>query len=69
MGLPNMQSIREARGLSRKELGEKVSKSEQAIYYYETGRRSPDVDTLRAIAKALECSVGDLFSLAGKVAS
>lgn len=57
----NLRKIRRARGLTAKELGEKVGKTESAICMYETGKREPSYETLLMIAEVLDCSVGDII--------
>ncbi|MVM36532.1 helix-turn-helix domain-containing protein [Spirosoma sp. HMF3257] len=50
------QQIREARkakGLTQKELGEKLGVGESAVNKYETGKVNPSVDTLHKIAIVL----------------
>lgn len=43
--------IREATGLSQKEFGKSINKSERTIQDYEAGRRRCYVDTLKLICK------------------
>ena len=56
-----LREIRQARGLTMKELGEAIGVTESAIGQYENGRRKPDYDKLRLIAKVLNCSIDDLI--------
>lgn len=54
------QIIREARkskGLTQKELGEKLGVVEATVNGYETGRQNLTVNTLYKIAKALDVSL------------
>lgn len=55
-----LREIRQARGLTMKELGEAIGVTESAIGLYENGRRKPDYDKLRLIAQVLNCSIDDL---------
>ena len=60
-----MEKIREFRkkaNLTLAELGEKVGVSLRTIFNYETGARKPNIDMLRKLAKALNCTVGELIS-------
>jgi transcriptional regulator with XRE-family HTH domain len=60
--MPNrLRELREARGLSLKELGKAVDRSHQAIAQYETGRQPiPDAILMKA-AHVLECSTEDIL--------
>lgn len=46
----NLKSLRESKGLTRKELAEKVFYTDRAILYYEKGQKMPRVDILMAMA-------------------
>lgn len=48
-------------GLSQKELGQKLNVSQQHIAQYESGKRTPKLDTIQKIATALNISVNDLL--------
>ena len=47
--------------LTQKELGQKVGKTQEFIYYLENDKRAPDLIEAEAIAKALETDVPTLF--------
>ena len=49
----NIRRIRKERGLTLKQLGDRVGVSEAYIRAYETGRRNPKRQSLEALAKAL----------------
>ena len=49
----NIRRIRGLRGMSQKELAEKVGVSNVQINYYEHDARRPKIDTLSRIAEAL----------------
>ena len=49
-----IRAIRNARGLSQAELGEKVGLSADRIQKYENGARKPKTDMLKKLAEALE---------------
>lgn len=51
----------EAKGLSQTALAEESQVSAYCIYKIERGLVSPRVDTLQLIAKALDCTLRDLF--------
>ena len=57
----NMRAIRLMRGLTLKEVGEKIGITESAVAHYETGRRKPDYEMLLKISEVLDCTVCDLL--------
>ena len=57
----NIKNIRKEKGLTQAELGEKLSVSQQMIGQYENGKNSPQMDTLKKIATALEVNIVDLI--------
>lgn len=52
---------RDRAGLSQAELGDRVGKSLETIGRIERGKLSPGLDTLEAIATALQVDLRDLF--------
>lgn len=68
----NIRFYRKERGYSSKKLGEKIGVSPQAILQYERGERTPNIDTIKKIANALnvptlvltegENAIADLFA-------
>jgi len=60
-----LKSLREASGLSQTQLEEKIGKEANYITRVETGRISPPIDVLIAIAHALKMSMNDLFFFEG----
>lgn len=57
-----IRSAREAKKLTRREVGEALSLSDQYIYQIETGRRRPTLETLWEMAKLLEIDPHELDS-------
>lgn len=58
----NIRSLRMAHGETQEQLGEAIGGfAKNAISYYETGRREPNKETLRKIAKHYVVSVEDLL--------
>ena len=55
--LEEMRNIRKRRGLTMKQLGEKVGLAEVTISTYETGRSEPSLGVLCAIADVLDVSL------------
>ena len=51
----------QGRGLSQRELGRRMGVKHPAIAQWEQMSRAPKQETLEKLAKALECSIADLF--------
>lgn len=56
-----IRTFRKAKGLTQEILGEKAGLSYKFIGEIERGQVNPSLDTLAAIAEALNVTVGDLF--------
>lgn len=67
----NLKRIRKSRGLTQAELAEKIGVTQACIGKYETGERASCDRTTNvkyeAIAKALDCTVSELFGEEPKV--
>ena len=59
----NLQSIRKRRGLTQKELGEKIGLTREAVASYEAGRSQLMVTTLLDIAVVLRIAVNEILRL------
>lgn len=60
--LPNrIRQLRETRGLTQAELGEKAGLPAASISHFETGIRTPGTTTLQRLADALEVTVDFLL--------
>lgn len=57
----HIREVRKQRGMTMRELGDRVGVSESAIGFYETGKREPSYEILLKIAEELRCNVSDLF--------
>lgn len=58
----NLKKIREARGLSRQELADKVKTSRQTVYYIEVGKINISAQLLLPLCQALDCTPNDLYN-------
>ncbi|MBU3806778.1 MAG: XRE family transcriptional regulator [Candidatus Fournierella pullistercoris] len=56
-----LRALRKQQGLSQKELSQHLGITQQAVGKWETGRSSPDPDTLLQLAQLLQTSVDDLL--------
>lgn len=54
--------LREAAGLSRRELGVKIGATRAGIHFWETGKTVPSADWLPLLTSALDCRMRDLFT-------
>jgi transcriptional regulator with XRE-family HTH domain len=57
----NLTNVRESKGMTQAELGEKVGVSQQMIYQLEKGLRVLSVPMLISISEALECTPNDIL--------
>lgn len=57
-----VRSRRRAKGLTQAQLGEASGLSEEWLRRIERGAGAPSFETLEALAAALSCGVGELFS-------
>jgi transcriptional regulator with XRE-family HTH domain len=58
----NLRTWRRARGLSQRAIAERVGISTRTLALYERGARTPDGETLCALAEALNISLSTLFT-------
>lgn len=59
----NLKYYRLKKGLTKKALADKANVSPMAITNYESGKRKPDMDTLKSLAEALEVRVSDFLAM------
>lgn len=57
----NIKNFRIFRGLSQRELGDKLNKSSAVICNWEKGINSPDLDSIANICRILQCTPNELF--------
>jgi len=57
-----IKTLRLKKGLTQKELADRINISEKAISKWETGKGLPDISLLESLAKALDISVVELFN-------
>ncbi len=57
----NLRELREKRGLTQKDLADKLALSDKTISKWEKERSIPDVFTLLKLAELLDCSLDDFF--------
>lgn len=57
-----IQTLRERKGFTQKELAEQLSVSDKTISKWETGRGFPDISLLEPLAAALQISVAELLA-------
>lgn len=59
--MENLKALRKAANLTCIQLGEKVGCTAMTISRYETGKREPNLETLRRLAAALGVTVDELI--------
>lgn len=57
----NLKKLRTARGMTQDTLAEQLHVVRQTVSLWENGKREPDIETLVAIADALDCEVTELI--------
>ena len=57
----NLKEIRLARGMTQEQLANICGLEQSRIARYESGKREPDLDTLRKLAEALDCTLDELI--------
>jgi transcriptional regulator with XRE-family HTH domain len=65
----NLKAQRERRGLTQASLGRRADMSAAMISHFETGQRSPSLESLVKLADALDSSVDMLLGRQGRGAS
>lgn len=58
-----IRDIRKLHGITQQGLADKAGMSVMSIRRYEEGKRTPNIESLRKIAKALNCSAVELIPL------
>lgn len=57
----NIRPLRNALGMSQRDLAQQLGVTPAAVGYWETGARKPGMDNLLAMAELFHCSIDDLF--------
>lgn len=57
----NLKRLRKARELKQEDLAEQLNVTRQTVSGWETGRRQPDLDTLKLLAEALNADIHELI--------
>ncbi len=58
-----LKELREHKGLTQKDLAQKLNLTQSTIAYYESGKKLPTVDTLKSLAKFFNVSTDFLLGL------
>lgn len=58
-----IKEIRDARGMSQKQLGARIGRTKSVISRLEDGSTSLDLEVARKVAQALDCSLSELLAL------
>ena len=59
--MSKLRKLRKATGLTMKQVGDKVGKTESCICQYEKGLRNPPVSVAKRLAPVLGCDWEDLY--------
>ena len=61
-----LRRLRRARGLTQRQLADRLNVTYQAVSKWETGRAAPDIFMLPELASIFDCRIEDLFFSDGK---
>jgi transcriptional regulator with XRE-family HTH domain len=64
-----LQSLRELRGITQAELGRKAGMAAASISHFETGQRTPSLDSLVKLADALEVTTDAMLGRSNSAAT
>ena len=59
----NLKLAREQKGLSQKDVSEKIGVAKSTYSLYESGNREPNVQTIKKIANVLDVSADELLGI------
>lgn len=59
----NLKNVREQKGMSQKDVAEKIGVAKSTYSLYESGKREPNVQTIKKIADVLNVSADDLLGI------
>lgn len=59
----NLKLAREQKGLSQKDVSEKIGVAKSTYSLYESGKREPNVQTIKKIADILDVSADELLGI------
>lgn len=57
----SLAKFRKEKGMTQKELAEKLNVSDKAVSRWETGKNYPDIDTLHRLSELLEVTINDIL--------
>jgi transcriptional regulator with XRE-family HTH domain len=60
--MENLKKIRLERGKTQEELAKSIGVSQASLSLYESGICEPSFDTLRKMAKVLDCTIDELLA-------
>lgn len=58
----NLKEKRLEKNMTQAELADRLGIKRQRLSNYEVGIREPNIDTLKSLAKALDCTVDELLA-------
>lgn len=61
MRTTSIKEIRSQRGITQKELADKIGVNQSAVHLWESRKNNPRISTLFKIADALDCDVRELL--------
>lgn len=58
-----LDELRRKKGLTQKQLSLKLGISQQAISFYESGKKRPSIEIIQKLSIYLDCSINDIFNI------
>lgn len=58
-----LTALREKKGLTQGQLGERAGMGLNLIWYYEKGERQPGLQSIKALCRALGCTATELIGI------
>ena len=55
-----LETLRKSKGITQSDLADKIGAYQKDISRWETGARTPDIESLKKLAVALDCKIDDL---------
>lgn len=59
--MEQLKQLRKKAGFTQSKLADRINRSAITVFRWEKGERAPDVEELRLLAIALNCSISDLI--------
>ncbi len=65
--MSKLKELRNAKGMTTKELGRLIGVTPSAVTNWETGAREPNIEKIKALCAALSCTADELLGIKAEV--